>query len=349
MRYDQIAGLDVQVDDCEFELREQDVSSGFTRTTTVVSLSGDGHTGRGEDVTYDSEPHYSLVEDNPEPPIIGSRSFTEVSEQLAETDLLFRDEPAQSVFRNYRRWAFESAALDLALKQAGTDLATQLDQSYSPVRFVVSTRLGDPPTATRVTDWLDHDPTLEFKLDPTSDWTPDIVKRLAETGAVRILDLKGKYEGTDVDQSGDRDLYELVLEQFPDAVVEDPDLTDETRPLFEGNEGRVSWDYPIQGVENVRALPWEPNWLNIKPSRFGSVESLLGTIEYCKERSIQLYGGGQFELDIGRQHLHALASLFYPNGPNDIAPMGYNDPEPSVGLPGSPMSPPATPDGFEWN
>jgi hypothetical protein len=348
MEYKRIGSLDVQIDDCNFEIQEQEVSSDFTRTTTVISLSGGGHTGRGEDVTYDSEPHYALVEDNPKPPVSGSHSFAEVSEQLAKADLFFQEEPDQDVFRNYRRWAFESAALDLALKQTGTDLATRLDRSYSPIRFVVSTRLGDPPTVTRVTDWLAHDSTLEFKLDPTAQWTRNIVEQLAETGAVQILDLKGQYEGTDVDQSADRELYELALEQFPEAVIEDPDLTDETRPLFDGNEGRVSWDYPIRGVESVRALPWEPDWLNIKPSRFGSVESLLATIEYCTERSIQLYGGGQFELDVGRQHLHALASLFYPDGPNDIAPRGYNNPEPSAGLPQSPLSPPNDPDGFAW-
>jgi hypothetical protein len=110
----------------------------------------------------------------------------------------------------------------------------------------------------------------------------------------------------------------------------------------------VSWDYPIQGVDSVRALPWEPDWLNIKPSRFGSVESLLDTVEYAREHDIRLYGGGQFELGVGRSHLHALASLFYPDGPNDIAPRGYNVPDPPAELPGSPLDPPVDPVGLEW-
>ncbi len=347
MLYDRLAGLDLQVDSYDIELREQPTTSGFTRTTTVVSLHGCGHTGRGEDVTYDSEPHHTLVDRGPAFPLTGSYTFGGFADDLDSVELFPGEGPDQPVFRRYRRWGVESAALDLALKQAGTTLADRLGGSYSPVRFLVSTRLGDPPTATRVLDWLDRDPGLAFKLDPTPEWTPELVGRLADTGAVRILDLKGLYDGTDVDGSTDPELYERVLSAFPDAVVEDPDLTPVTRPLFEGHEHRVSWDYPVQDVESVETLPWEPDWLNIKPSRFGSVAALLETLEYAHERDISLYGGGQFELDVGRQHLHALASLFYPDGPNDIAPRGYNDPDPPADLPGSPLSPAST-TGLEW-
>ena len=347
MLFDRLADLDLRIDGYDIELRERDTSSGFTRTTTVVSLHGDGHTGRGEDVTYDSAPHYALVEQGPDLPLAGIHSFAEFSGHLDGIDR-FESEPSQSIFRNYRRWAIESAALDLALKQAGTDLASQFDREYSPVRFLVSTQLTEPPTGDRVFDWLDRDPGLVFKLDPTPEWTPTLVERLAKTGAIHTLDLKGLYEGTDVDVPADPELYERVLSGFPDAIIEDPALTDETRPLFEGHEGRVSWDYPIRGVDSVASLPWQPDWLNIKPSRFGSVESVLDTIEYAREREIRLYGGGQFELGVGRGQLHALASLFYPEGPNDVAPGGYNVSDPPADLPGSPLAPPADPVGFGW-
>ena len=62
-----------------------------------------------------------------------------------------------------------------------------------------------------------------------------------------------------------------------------------------------------------------------------------------------MFGGGQFELDVGREHLHAIASLFYPDAPNDIAPAGYNDPEPQDDLPTSPLGAPDNPRGLEWN
>jgi hypothetical protein len=348
MLFDHLADLDLRVDGYDVELQERETSSGFTRTTTTVSLHGAGHTGRGEDVTYDSEPHHTLVDWGPEFPLTGTYSFAGFSDHLDGVDLFSMGEPAQSIFRNYRRWAVESAALDLALQQAGTNLADRLGRDDTPVRFLVSTQLAEPPTGQRVFDWLDRDPTLDFKLDPTPGWTPDLVERLAETGAVHTLDLKGLYEGTDVDLPADPALYELVLSGFPEALVEDPALTGETRPLFEGNEHRVAWDYPIRGVGTVDDRPWQPDWLNIKPSRFGSVESLLDTVDYAREHDIRLYGGGQFELGVGRGQLHALASVFYPEGPNDVAPASYNVPDPPADLPGSPLDPPADRVGFGW-
>jgi hypothetical protein len=346
--YDSISDLPVTVDEWQLSLHERETSSDFTRTTTVIELHGDGETGYGEDVTYASEAHYRFNEDAELPPLTGAYAFDEFSEMVGELDLFPESDPEQSSARNYRRWAFESAALDLASKQADTTLGEVLGREYDPVRFVVSTRLGEPPTFDRIETLLEVDSALEFKLDPTEEWTPDLVERLAETDAVRILDLKGQYEGTDVDQSGDPDLYEMVADAFADAIIEDPDLTEETRPIIEAASDRVSWDYPITGVDSVESLPWEPNWLNIKPSRFGSVRSLLATIEHCEDRDIRLYGGGQFELDVGRAHIQALASLFYPDAPSDVAPGGYNDPEPQAGLPSSPLSPPDERQGLAW-
>lgn len=165
---------------------------------------------------------------------------------MSEIDLFHGTEPNQSIFHNHRQWAFESAALDLALKQSDTNLADCLGRTYDPVRFVVSTRLEEPPTGDVVLDWLDRNPELEFKLDPTSEWTTEVVERLAATDAVRTLDLKGQYHGTTVDQPADPELYERIIEGFPEALIEDPELNEETRPLFEGEESRVTWDYSYQ-------------------------------------------------------------------------------------------------------
>jgi len=348
MLYDHVSGLELEIEAYDLEQCKRDTSSGFTRGTTIVSLHGDGETGRGEDVTYDNDAHAALHASAEDFPITGEYTLDEFSGQVSEIDLFHGTDPNQSIFRNYRQWAFESAALDLALKQADTDLADRLDRTYDPVRFVVSTRLEEPPTGDRVLDWLDRNSELEFKLDPTSEWTTEIIERLAATDAVRILDLKGQYHGTTVDQPADPELYERIIEGFPEALTEDPELNEETRPLFEGHEARVTWDYPIRGVETVEDLPWEPEWLNIKPSRFGSIQSLFDTIDYCHNQEIQMFGGGQFELDVGREHIHAFASLFYPDAPNDVAPKAYNDPDPSGELPTSPLAPPETTVGLSW-
>ena len=112
------------------------------------------------------------------------------------------------------------------------------------MRFVASTRLSDDesgqPTAARLHDLLDRRPDLEFKLDPTSAWTDDLVAEVAATGAVRVVDLKGQYDGTIVDQPPDPDLYERVVGGFPDAVVEDPAVTPATRPVVERVADRLA-------------------------------------------------------------------------------------------------------------
>ncbi len=346
--FDRVADLPVTIEGYELAAIERETSSGFVRTTTEIRLAGDGMVGTGEDVTYEVEDHHAFVDARPPLPGRGVETFDAFSRALGDADLFHGRTPGRPDFRAYRRWAFESAALDLALKQAGTNLGEVLDRAYDPVRFIVSTRLDEPPTAARVRNWLEIDPSLEFKLDPTDAWTGSLVDALAATDTVRTLDLKGQYAGTTVDQSPDADLYRMVLEGFPDAVVEDPGLTEETRPLVAEAVDRLSWDAPIHGVEDVEDLPWEPAWLNIKPSRFGSVRSLFETLEYCRARDIRMYGGGQFELGVGRSHIQALASLFYPDAPNDVAPRAYNAPSPRAGLPSSPLKPAGEPRGLDW-
>ncbi|GAB3676263.1 enolase-like domain-containing protein [Halopiger thermotolerans] len=358
MEYDQIADLSLEIDAVETKRLERETSSDFTRVTTEFTLSGpsldDGGTtvGRGEDVTYETADHDRLAEAGL-PDLAGEYTIASFSERLADLDLFPGGAPDREVFRNYRRWGLESAALDLALRQNGIDLASAFDRSLEPVRFVASTRLGDPPTVDRLERLRAANPDLEFKLDPTPEWDAALVEDIVDAvgrDAVRILDLKGHYEGTEVDTPPEPALYELVLEAFPEAVIEDPALTDETRHLFEDSavRERVSWDAPIHGLADVEALPWEPEWLNVKPSRFGSLESLLETIAYCRERDIAMYGGGQFELGVGRGQLQLLAALYYPDSPNDVAPGAYNDPDVADGLPGSPLEPPADADGFRW-
>jgi hypothetical protein len=216
------------------------------------------------------------------------------------------------------------------------------------VTFVASKRLNDPPSATQLRPWLDRYPGLRFKLDPTSSWDETLFDELSALGAVDTLDLKGAYEGTPVDQPPDPELYRRVVATFPEAWIEDPALSDETRPILEAHAERVTWDAPIHSVEDLEALPWQPRALNIKPSRFGSVRRLFEAYDYAAERGMLLYGGGQFELGPGRGQIQYLASLFHPDSPNDVAPGGYNAGEPQPGLPQSPLDPQPSATGFRW-
>lgn len=352
MDYDRLADLPLTIEAYELERYERATASGFTRVSSVVRLRGRGETGRGEDVTYDAADHDRLHDAHAtgwRAAITGEWTVDTFADRLEEVEL-FRDPPDRPVARRYRRWAFESAALDLALRQANSNLARALDRAYRPVQFVVSTRLGDAGVG-RLDRLLDASPELAFKLDPTPDWEPSLIQDLADRygDRIRILDLKGHYEGTSVETRADPELYRRVLEAFPRAIVEDPAVTPETRELLEPAADRLSWDAPITGVADLESLPYEPRWLNVKPSRFGSMRSLCETLTYATEHDISLYGGGQFELAVGREHIQAIASVYYPDGPNDVAPGGYNDPDPARGLPDSPLEPPSEPAGFAWH
>lgn len=333
-RYERIADLPLVVESASYERYERDTSSDFTRVTTTVDLEGNGESGRGEDVVYESEAHA----DYPRPSVNADYTLDSFSAFLDSIDF-WTEAPEGGHSRAMRRWAFEAAALDLAAKQADRTLGDLLGASYDPVRFVVSTRVK---SFDRIETILDVAPDAEFKLDPTPEWSTDLIERLADTDRVRVLDFKGHYEGTWVETEPDPDFYERVLSAFrgTDVLFEDPALTDEIRPLFSGLEGRVAWDSPITGIASVETLPWEPDWLNIKPSRFGTLRSLLDTLDYATANDIGLYGGGQFELSVGREQVQALASLFYPDTANDVAPGGYNDPVPDPNLPASPLGPP---------
>ena len=344
--YDAIAQLPLEIDGYELEGHERSVSSGFVRHTTVVRLRGNGEEGRGEDVTYEAAEHERFrsgaVHD-----LSSASSLGAFSELVGSLDLFPDGEPEVAVRRNYRRWAFESAALDLALRQAGLSLAAALGRMPAPVRFVVSRRLPDPPRVEPLRMILDAYPATRLKLDPTSDWTAEIVGRLVELEAVEILDLKGAYRGTVVDQAPDPQLYRLVAEAFPDAVIEDPDLVDPaTAEVMRRHHERISWDAVIHSVGDIEALPFPPRWLNIKPSRFGSLSGLLETYDYCSAAGITVYGGGQFELAVGRSQIQYLASLFHPDAPNDVAPLGYDGPTIDPGTPASPLPPSTLAKGF---
>ena len=347
--YDPVAKLSLTVESLDYEQFSQETSSDFTRVTTVFHLSGDGETGRGEDVTYDTEDHERLASalDAGEFSLpTGQFTFGEFSNALDDVALFPNGEPGQEAAHDYRRWGVESAALDLALRQNGTSLPDLLSRQHEPVRFIASTRLGDPPTTNRVDEIRSRSPGIGFKLDPTPDWDEALVADLRARDAVRVVDLKGHYEGTTVDAEASPEFYRRIVEGFPDAVVEDPLLTEETRPIFEGEEGRVSWDSPIHSLADVDELSWEPSWLNVKPSRFGTVEELFRTLSWALENGVTLYGGGQFELSVGRGQAQELASVCYPDGPNDLAPSVYNEETLPPELPHSPIAVPGDHVGF---
>ncbi len=320
--------LALAIEGVELERAELAVSPEFRRVTTTVHLRGGGYEGRGEDVIYLAELHERVAV----PDVAGRWTLDSFSESL-DGFRFFEGTPDDQAGIDYRRWAWESAALDLALSQAGTSLGDVVGRSPRPVTYVVSTRV------TKVEPLLEVYPSMRFKLDPGPDWSDETIDRLAELGCVDTADFKGVYRGS-FGQPPDPRLYRRIAEAFPKAWLEDPSLNDETDEVLRPHRDRVTWDAPIHSLADAEALPFPPKCLNVKPSRFGTVRRLFEFYEWCEQRGVSMYGGGQFELGVGRTQIQALASLFHPEMPNDVAPAEFNQPDVPRGVQPSPLPPP---------
>jgi L-alanine-DL-glutamate epimerase-like enolase superfamily enzyme len=346
--YSRVAELPVRIEHCELLPLARDTLSGFTKVSIVVRLTGDGHEGLGEDITWDQIDQIEQLRRAGDLSWLrGRRTVEEFSTLLGLADL-FPVEPIRDTSRLYRRWAFESAALDLALRQNGLSLQDAVGRVAKPVTFVVSIRLGEPANLGALRELRETDPSLRFKLDPTASWDDDIVAELASLACVDVVDMKGLYRNATVAMDPDPDLYRRVFEGLPGAWIEDPAAAGHSIELFHRYRDRITWDEPIQSVGDIEALPWPPRTLNLKPARFGSVRRLFEAYDYCSAHGIGAYGGGMFEQGPGRGQLQYLASLFHPDGPNDLAPVEYNLQLPAGELPRSPLQPEPHQTGFRW-
>ena len=256
--YDAVQDLPLTIERVELEPHVLPLKH-ITRRTTVVHLHGEGQEGVGEDVSYEEALQLAFTLEAL-PDLAGEHTLDSFSALVA-------GQPG------YRQWGLESAALDLALRQAGRSLADAVGREPAPVTFVVS--------QSAVQELLGLYPELRFKLDASDKWTDEVVAELAATGAVDVVDFKGLYDGDWVDATPSAELYGRVAEAFPEAWLEDARLNDETRPVLEPHRDRLTWDFPIHSVDDVEALEWPPRCLNSKPSRFGSVKRLFDFYDHC--------------------------------------------------------------------
>ncbi|HEY8639719.1 MAG TPA: hypothetical protein VIL53_04355 [Solirubrobacterales bacterium] len=351
--FDALAELPIEIEGYELEDRDRTYGE-FTRPSTIVHLRGGGQESVGEDVVYDVLDHVAHRDAGSVHDLSAAATLGELCELVGRLDLFAAAPPVREFSRHYRRWAYESAALDLALRQSELSLHEAVGIEPRPLNFVCSTRLSTfgeeesrsstEPLRKRLAKY----PTLRFKLDPENDWDDELIAEIKELAPVDVLDLKGLYVGTPVDVETDAELYRRSAEAFPEAWLEDPDLIEETRPVLEPHADRITWDAPLHSLADITSLERKPRAINSKPSRFGSLQELLSVYEHCGQEGIAIYGGGQGETGPGRGQIQYLASLFHPDTSNDVAPSGYNDPAVPDDLPASPMDPVPSPTGFRW-
>ena len=340
-----LSELPVLVESYEFERLSARQSYGFERVTTRIRLVGGGADGVGEDVSPYEDEDDTLHVLGPALPLAGEWTLGSLCDRLAELDQ-WPVPPQWDMARRWRNWAFESAALDLALNQAGRPLHAVIGREPGSLRFVNSLGLGEPPTFDPIRRRLERHPDLRFKLDASPAWTPELIEELAATGAVEIIDFKGHYGLEMGELPALLAMYERVVAAFPDALLEDAHDLPEVAALLEPEAHRISYDAPIHSVEELDATPLTPRAVNIKPCRVGDLRSLLDVYSACEARGLVTYGGGMGELDVGRGQIQLLAALFHPHGPNDVAPGGYNADTPAADLPASPLPADPAPTGF---
>jgi L-alanine-DL-glutamate epimerase-like enolase superfamily enzyme len=342
-----LADLPVEIESCGLQGLSKDISMGFERLTTVVCLRGGGEEGVGEDIIpYPDDQH--AFQRAGAPDLVGSWTLAEFGAHVDGLDL-FTTEPLFSAYRAWRRWAFHSAALDLALRQAGRALHEVLEVEPQAMMFVCSTGLGHPASVDGVRELLGRYPDLRLKLDASDSWDDRLLADLAELNAVDTIDFKSFTPDLGDASPADPALYRRVAEALPHVWLEDPNLAaPETDAALAPYRDRITWDTPSRSVADIQAFAFVPQMINIKPSRFGSLQALCAAYDFCAEHGIGVYAGGMFELGPGRGQAQYLASLFHPNTPNDIAPAGYNDVVPVDGLPASPLPPAPAAVGFGW-
>jgi L-alanine-DL-glutamate epimerase-like enolase superfamily enzyme len=342
-----LARLALVIESCEYERLQRTIAHGFERVTTHVRLLGAGADGLGEDVSVHEEDGTSLHEARPALPLAGEWTLGGFCDHVATLDPWPRP-PEWAAARRYRRWAFESAALDLALRQAGRALHEVLELEPRPVRFVNSLGLGEPPSIEHLRRRIERAPGVRFKLDAEASWSPRLIDAVAATGAVDTIDFKGHYGFEVRDPQALLALYDRVLAAFPGAYLEDPhDLPAITERLRD-HAGRVSYDAPIETAADIGATPLPARVVNVKPSRVGGVRELLEVYARCAREARPMYGGGMGELGVGRGQIELLAALFHPDAPNDVAPSAYNEDDPAGALPPSPLAPRPDAVGFRW-
>ncbi|HYC23700.1 MAG TPA: hypothetical protein VEI94_13385 [Candidatus Bathyarchaeia archaeon] len=296
----ELASLPVRIDAAAVEIAPIALASypDGPRPSSIVTLSGGGHRGHGENVSWTGEAHRELRE-------VIAQAVPRAELRLGELARLL----ATRLASPYDRAAIEAAAIDLALRQQGTNLFRLAGATSRPVRYVVSlARPTDPRAA--IASELARAPHLEIKLDVDPAWNAETYAELAELGRIVVLDFK---------LAGAREDHERAHRALPHALIEDP--LPSAGPWSRTLRARLSFDGPLRSAADLARLPERPTAVNIKPARMGGVLEALACIDGCTAQGIAVYMGGMFEADVGRTQLRELAALFCPDETNDIAPL----------------------------
>ena len=296
-----LAELPVHVEKARVEIEAIELPSypDGPRPTSTIILTGSGELGMGENVAWTAEDHHLFR--------------AEVSDRLPANRGTIGDLSRQlqtSCTDPYQASAFESAAIDLALRQARTNLEEIAEASYQELRYVRSFGAAEDPLPELVSH-SQQAPSVEVKLDVHPAWKPATIASLADLGTIAVLDFK--HRGTQTQQVA-------VAAALRKPWLEDPG-TRGLRPNGALAE-RFSLDAALTSEDPAGLLAnLNPAAANLKAPRMGGILALLRAADFCMAHKKPFYLGGMFEVSVGRTQARELASLLTPQGPNDLAPI----------------------------
>jgi hypothetical protein len=301
---ERLSSLAIRVDGLSVERGSVSIAGYYDdapRPTGIAVLRGGGETGRGECVAWTAAEQDAFAAACGRLGLPPSVPLGELSPILA----IELDDP-------YHRAAVEGAAIDLALRQAATNLFRVAGRRAAPVRFCRSIgRTADPLAA--IAPLHEADPDARVKLDvPAEGWPPATWAALARAGRVVVLDFKRE---SDIDQ------VRIAHRALPEAWLEDPPAEAITLDPRGAWLQRVSLDGYVLAAVDLDDPEIPPAAVNIKAPRVGGWLEALRCLEECRRRDLHAYVGGMFEVDVGRSQARVLASLFTAESWNDLAPL----------------------------
>jgi hypothetical protein len=316
---DALAALPVSVSSIEISSHEVPVGDypGGLRPTSVVRVSGAGHSGLGENVAFTRVEHdrFAARADD----LLGDlRARGAGSAVGARVDALLPFDPPL-----YERAALEAALIDLAMQQAGLSLSDLTGTREAPLRFVVSFAASNDPSG-HIRRLRASGYTGDLKVDVDPSWDEGTRGALAEEPALAILDFKRR---------GDSALADGWARLRPDVLLEDPP---------QGTvSARVARDASIVDARAVAVALASGASVNLKAPRMGGPLEVLRSLDVVARATKQTgdvagagetrassnrnrvfaYLGGMFEVGAGRDQARQMAALYCPDSPNDLAPV----------------------------
>ncbi|MEO8905466.1 MAG: mandelate racemase/muconate lactonizing enzyme family protein [Polyangiaceae bacterium] len=295
-----LEGLTVRIS--SLHVQREDVSlpdyPGGPRPSSVVHVSGNGVTGKGEFVAFYDAEHVEFA--------AAMQAWFESNR--ARTNLRVGS-ALGSEGTPYARAALQAALIDLGLRQAGLSLYDLTGVRETGLRFVVSLA-ADPEPLSAITRVRAAGFSGGLKIDVEPAWNHATLAQLAGDPSIVIFDFKGK---------GDVALAQCLAALNDRAWFEDPPPGFDTKM-----RARLARDASLPDASSVALARAGGEAVNLKAPRMGGPLEVLRSLEQAlasraDSTPVLAYLGGMFEVSVGRAQARELAALYCATGPNDLA------------------------------